>query len=49
VGPFTDITFATAPDYTLTAADNGKYIVVTVTRGGYSGSVSSDPGLGFLR
>jgi hypothetical protein len=45
-GPFTDIAFATAPDYTLQTADNGKYIFVTVTRDGYDGSVSSDPGLG---
>jgi hypothetical protein len=45
-GPFTDILAATAAAYTLTAADNGKYIVVTVTRADNSGSVRSSPGLG---
>jgi hypothetical protein len=45
-GPFTDIAFATAPDYTLQTADNGKYIVVMVTRADNSGYVTSGPGLG---
>ncbi|MDR1308077.1 MAG: hypothetical protein LBK74_10955 [Treponema sp.] len=45
-GPFTDIASATAAAYILTAADNGKYIVVTVTRAGYSGSAGSGSGLG---
>jgi hypothetical protein len=41
-GPFTDISpAATAATYILQAADNGTYIAVTVTRAGYSGSVTS--------
>jgi photosystem II stability/assembly factor-like uncharacterized protein len=39
----TDITNATARTYTLVAADEGKYITVTVSRDGYSGSKTSEP------
>ncbi|GHU60965.1 hypothetical protein FACS189445_2130 [Spirochaetia bacterium] len=43
-GPFTNITTnGTGASYTLTAADEGKYIVVEVSRAGYSGSVTSVP------
>jgi hypothetical protein len=44
-GPFTDIASAAADTYTLAAADDGKYIVVTVTRVDNSGSVTSSPTL----
>jgi len=37
----TNITSATASTYTLVAEDEGKFIKVTVTRAGYSGSVTS--------
>ena len=37
----TNITDATASTYTLVAADESKYITVTVTRAGYAGSVTS--------
>jgi hypothetical protein len=40
-GPGTNITDATASTYTLVAADEGKYITVTVTREGNSSSVTS--------
>jgi len=39
----TDIPGANASTYSLVAADEGKTITVTVTRAGYSGSVTSDP------
>jgi uncharacterized membrane protein len=39
VGTFTDIT--SGGTYTLTAADKGKYILVEVSRAGYSGSINS--------
>jgi photosystem II stability/assembly factor-like uncharacterized protein len=39
----TDIPSANARTYMLVAADEGKYITVTVTRAGYSGSKTSDP------
>jgi hypothetical protein len=39
----TDIGGATAPTYTLIAADTGKTIKVRVSRTGYSDSVTSDP------
>lgn len=39
----TDITDAVTNTYTLVTADEGKYITVTVTRAGNSGSVTSGP------
>jgi hypothetical protein len=42
-GSFTAISGATASTYILTAAEENKYIVVTVSRNGYSGSITSDP------
>jgi hypothetical protein len=39
----TNITDATASTYTLVAADEARYITVTVTRSGNSGNVTSDP------
>ncbi|MDR0785803.1 MAG: fibronectin type III domain-containing protein, partial [Treponema sp.] len=40
-GGFTNISGATSNIYVLSAADQGKYIRVTVSRGGYSGTVNS--------
>jgi hypothetical protein len=40
-GAFTDIDGAAGQAYTLTAADQGKYIRVTVSRAGNTGTVSS--------
>ncbi|GHV79641.1 hypothetical protein AGMMS49944_14320 [Spirochaetia bacterium] len=41
-GTFTNITTnGTGTSYTLTAADTGKYILVAVSRAGYSGSINS--------
>jgi uncharacterized repeat protein (TIGR02543 family) len=40
-GGFTTINGATGASYTLVAADSGKYIRVTASRAGYSGTVSS--------
>ena len=37
------ISGATSQTYTLTAADQGKYISVRVSRDGYSGTVTSNP------
>ncbi len=42
-GPFTDISGATSPTYTLTVNDIGKYIVVKATgTGNYSGTATSE-------
>jgi hypothetical protein len=43
-GTFADITGAASSTYTLVAADGGKYIQVTVSRTGYSGTVSAAVG-----
>ena len=40
-GAFTDISGATAETYTPVAADEGKYLRVTVTRSGHTGSITS--------
>jgi hypothetical protein len=42
-GPFADIADATASTYALTTADLGKFIRVTVSREGYTGTISSSP------
>jgi hypothetical protein len=40
-GPFTDIPNATGETYTPVEADEGKYIMVTIRREGYSGGLSA--------